>query len=297
MACGTGIGTRPLQHHIQQLDLLQRQRFAQHEAHAAGPRQRQLGGHLALAHVFAHFVDVQRVAGIAHGGLFAVRLLQFAFTVDAEAGRPFLLGQPGGHGGGRRHRRLHQAELQAAACGLKQFHQARDHRVGLLHAARAHHQPLRLRVDPDHGVAAFGKGARQQRVDDLFLQLLHDLALGAAPGVLLDGVELLADLVLDDPTRHGLGLGGQPQHELAADAFDHRAVGLAARLDPAHGFGLAGAAFDEPGGLQALVQLGQAGGVPGFDAVDQSVLEHGCAGAGVGIDRGRELWRRLPCQP
>ena len=45
-------------------------------------------------HVFTHLVDVERVARVPHGGLFAVGLLELAIAVDAEVVRRLAGGQP-----------------------------------------------------------------------------------------------------------------------------------------------------------------------------------------------------------
>ena len=53
------------------------------------------------------FLDVERVAGIAHHGFFFVGAFQLALTVHAKALRRLLRGQPlrHGHGGRGRHGR------------------------------------------------------------------------------------------------------------------------------------------------------------------------------------------------
>jgi hypothetical protein len=53
---------------------------------------------------------------------------------------------------------------------------------------------------------------------------------------------------------------------------------LAARLDPAEGLRLGRAAFDEAGGVEARLDLGERGLLPLDDAIDDGVLEHGGVG-------------------
>src|SRR5207249_12230742 len=74
---------------------------------------------------------------------------------------------------------------------------------------------------------------------------------------------------------HGLRLDAQLQDPLPCDAFGQGTMALAARLHPAGGLLLRGAAFREAVGGEAIFEGGEGGGVPLGDAVDEGVLEHG----------------------
>ena len=217
-------------------------------------------------------VDVERMAGVAHGGLLAVGLLQLAVAVDAEAGGRLLLAQPARHRHGRRQLRLQRRDGDAAA---ERVHQPGGDGVGLLAAAGLDDDAPGRGVDPDPGRAALREGARQQVVDDLLLHLLGRLALGAPAGLALGAVEVLVELALDHRAGNRLGLAAQPQQPLAADAFEQRAMRVAARARPAVRRRLRGAALDEARRGETLVQLGCGRRLPLGDAPDKGVFEHG----------------------
>ena len=157
--------------------------------------------------------------------------------------------------------------------------QQRADAVGLRAAGRVDQHHAVLHVDPHQRLRALRKGARQQRMHHLLLQLLGVFAPRAAAGFLFGLVEQRLQLALDHRRRHHLAFDRELQQPLAGDAFEQRPVLLAARFDPADRFRLRGAAGDETRRREPLFHVCQRRRLPLGDAENERVLEHETVGS------------------
>ena len=105
----------------------------------------------------AHFIDVQRMAGIPHHRLGIVTGLEFALLIDAEPSRGLIRQQPLGHGRLHTQGRIQQGHGQSGYMLDQQAH----HGIGFGLAGGIQHQPVRLRIDPHPQRALPCKGLRQ----------------------------------------------------------------------------------------------------------------------------------------
>jgi len=158
---------------------------------------------------------------------------------------------------------------------VERLHEAGDHFVGARGVAGVDHQAVLGLVDPHRHARAAGEGHGQQLEGDVFLELLLFLLAGLAAGGGLDVGAALVDLAANHRAGHLLAFDHVFDQPLAVDGLHQRAVGLAARLDPAGGLFLRGAAGLEALPAQAFFRLGQCLGPGGFDAIDDDVLEYG----------------------